>query len=98
MKRIRLDSAARAELLHEVRYYENARTGTGRKFREAVEQAFAWIKRSPGSGAPDEAGCRRIRIKGFRFSVVYREEATEIVVFAIRPDARQPGYWLPRTK
>ena len=96
MKRLRLDAAARTELLHETRYYEATRSGAGRKFREAVDSAFARIKRAPESGKPDEEGCRRMRINGFPMSAVYREELTEIVVFAIRPDAREPGYWHKR--
>ena len=96
MKRLRLDAAARVELLHEVRYYETVRSGTGRRFREAVDLAFAQIRRSPSTGKPEEADCRRIRVKGFPFAVVYREQPDEIVVFAVRNDARKPGYWLGR--
>ena len=98
MTRLRLDSAARAELLHETKYYEATRPGTGRRFREAADESFGRIKRAPKAGTPDEEGCRRMRITGFPFSVVYREEKTEIVVYAVRPDAREPGYWLPRTR
>jgi plasmid stabilization system protein ParE len=94
--RLRLDSAARAELLHETTHYETTRRGAGLKFSDAVADAFGQIKRVPKTGKPDEEGCRRMRIKAFPLSVVYREEATEIVVYAIRPDAREPGYWLPR--
>jgi plasmid stabilization system protein ParE len=96
VKRLRLDSAARAELLHETSYYEATRPGTGRRFREAVDGAFSRIKRAPDTGKPDEEGCRRLRVMGFPFSVVYREEPTEIVVYAVRPDARAPGYWQRR--
>jgi plasmid stabilization system protein ParE len=98
LKALRLDSAARAELLHETRYYEATRPGTGRRFREAVDAAFGRIKRAPTAGRPDEEGCRRMRVVGFPFSTVYREEKTEIVVYAIRPDAREPGYWQPRAR
>ena len=98
MKRLRLESSARAELLHETKYYETTRPGTGGRFRIAVDDAFARIKRSPKTGKPDEDGCRRMRINGFPFSAVYREEPAEIVVYAIRPDAKEPGYWLPRTR
>ena len=96
MTRLRLDSDARAELLHEIKYYEATRPGTGRKFREAVDEAFERIRRAPETGKPDEEACRRVRVTGFPFSVVYREEKTEVVVYAVRPDAREPGYWLPR--
>lgn len=68
MTRLRLDSAARAELLHEIRYYEATRRGTGRRFREAVAAVFDRIKTSPEAGKPDEEGCRRMRVAGFPFS------------------------------
>jgi toxin ParE1/3/4 len=98
VKALRLVAAARAEFLHETRYYEATRAGTGRRFRESVADAFGRIGHQPQTGAPDEAGCRRLRVKGIPFSVVYREEAEVIVVYAIRPDARKPGYWHSRTK
>jgi plasmid stabilization system protein ParE len=98
VSRLRLDSAARAELLHETEYYETTRPGTGQRFREAVDEAFNRIKRAPKSGKPDEESCRRMRVTGFPFSLVYREETTEIVVYAVRPDARNPDYWLPRAR
>ena len=98
MTRLRLDSAARAELLHETRYYEATRPGTGRKFREAADDAFERIRRTPKAGKPDEEGCRRMRIAGFPLSIVYREEKSEIVVYAVRPDAREPGYWSSRAQ
>jgi plasmid stabilization system protein ParE len=96
VKRLRLDAAARAELLHETQYYEVTRPGTGRRFRDAVNDAFTRMKRAPETGKPDDEGCRRMRINGFPMSAVYREELTEIVVFAIRADAREPGYWHKR--
>ena len=96
MKRLRLVSEARSEFLHETKYYEATRRGNGQKFRLAVEEAFTLIKRSRNSGKPDEENCRRVRVKGYPLSIVFREEATEIVVFAIRPDARDPGYWIAR--
>jgi toxin ParE1/3/4 len=98
VKRLRLDSQARAELLHEVTYYEATRPGRGRKFRAAVDEVFASIKQNPTAGKPEEAGCRRLRVKGFPFAIVFREEALEIVVYAVRPDAREPGYWLVRAR
>lgn len=70
MSRLRLDAAARAELLHETRYYEATRPGTGTRFAQAVTDALDRIRRTPASGKPDEKGCRRIRIKGFPFSDV----------------------------
>jgi toxin ParE1/3/4 len=98
VKRLRFNSQARAEFLHEITYYETTRPGRGRKFRAAVDEVFARIKQNPTAGEPEEAGCRRLRVKGFPFAIVFRDEALEIVVYAVRPDAREPGYWLARTR
>jgi plasmid stabilization system protein ParE len=98
VKPLRVDSAARAELLHESQYLEQARPGYGKKFVSEVKSIFSQIKRNPEAGKPDEEGCRRLRITGFKFSVVFREEPNEVVVYAIRPDQRQPGYWHGRVR
>jgi plasmid stabilization system protein ParE len=84
--------------VHEVSYFEHALPGKGREFRQAVQIVFDRIKRFPLHGRLDEGGARRMRVKGFPFSVIYREEHNEIVVYAVRPDRKEPGYWLPRLR
>ena len=96
MKRLRLREEARAELLHETRYYEAKQEGTGKRFREAVNASFALILRFPAGGAPGPAQTRKTKVRGFPFTVVYREEESQVIVFAIAPDRQQPGYWLSR--
>jgi plasmid stabilization system protein ParE len=98
VKPLRVDSAARAELLHESQYLEHARPGYGKKFVAEIKAIFAQIRRNPQTGKPDEEGCRRLRVAGFSFSVVFREEQAEVVVYVIRPDQRQPGYWHSRVR
>jgi plasmid stabilization system protein ParE len=98
VKPLRVDSAARAELLHESQYLERARSGYGKKFVAEIKAIFAQIRRNPQTGKPDEEGCRRLRVAGFSFSVVFREEQAEVVVYVIRPDHRQPGYWHSRVR
>jgi len=96
VKKLRFDAAARAELLHEIRFYGSTRPGTGTRFQSAVQAVLDRVVQGPATGKPDEAGCRRMRVKGFPFSLVYREERNEVVVYAVRPDAKDPGYWLQR--
>ena len=98
MKPLRVDSAAREELLHESQYIERARLGFGKKFVAEVKTIFAQIRRNPQAGKPDDEGCRRLRVKGFAFAVVFREEQSEVVVYVIRPDSRRPGYWRSRVR
>lgn len=98
MKRLRIREEARAELLHETGHYEDRSKGTGKRFREALQESFALILRFPAGGAPGPAGTRKTKVMGFPFTVVYRDEPSRIVVFAIAPDRQQPGYWLPRAR
>ena len=98
MKPLRLVAEARAELLHETKYYEDKRLGTGKAFREAVKASLDLIRHFPQGGAPGPAGTRRTKVSGFPFTVVYRDMPAEIVVFAIAPDRRQPGYWAQRAR
>ena len=98
MKPLRLVAEARAELLHETRYYEDKRPGTGKAFRESVKACFDLIRHFPQGGAPGPADTRRTKLGGFPFTVVYGDMPAEIVVFAIAPDRRQPGYWAHRVR
>lgn len=89
---------AEAELLHEVEYYSKARAGTGVRFQAAVEASLELAARHPLGGAPSPKGTRSVLVKGFPFSVVYRATALELLVVAIAPHRRRPGYWGPRIR
>jgi hypothetical protein len=47
-------------------------------------------------GAPQSYGTRRVFPQRFPFSVVYLHRDDEILVLAVAPDGRKPGYWLSR--
>jgi plasmid stabilization system protein ParE len=95
---LRLLPQAEAELLHEVEYYSNARRGTGIRFQAAIEASLERAARHPQGGAPLAAGTRSVLVKGFPFSVVYRASERELLVVAIAPHRRRPGYWLSRVE
>lgn len=98
MKALRLRAEARDEFLREVSYYEQRHPGTGRRFREAVAAALLLIRRFPAGGAPGPAETRKSKVRGFPFTVVYRDEPEAVIVFAVAPDRRQPGYWQARVR
>jgi toxin ParE1/3/4 len=50
----------------------------------------------PLSGSTATQTVRRVIIKNFPFSIVYRPAADGIVVFAVAHHARLPGYWRNR--
>jgi plasmid stabilization system protein ParE len=94
----RFIAAARLEFLAEVVYYSAAQPGLGERFAAAVEEATVRAVGFPLSGSPSRAKTRRIIVKGFPFSIFYRPQADEIIIFAVAHHARRPFYWQSRTR
>lgn len=98
MRRVRFSAEARKELIHETRYYEKAREGTGKRFRLQVEAATERALAFPRSGIPGPSSTRRMLVKGFPFSVVYEDDAEGVFIHAIAPFRRRPDYWVGRVR
>ncbi len=98
MKRARFIAAARIEFLAEVIHYDEAQPGLGERFTAAVEEAAARALAFPLAGSPSPSNTRRVIVKGFPFSIVYRPESEGIVIFALAHHARMPYYWQSRTR
>ena len=90
--------AARLEFLAEVLYYNNVQPELARRFAGAVEDATARALAFPRSGAPTRDNSRRILVKDFPFSIIYREEPAGIVIFAVAHHAQRAYYWQSRTR
>jgi hypothetical protein len=85
-----------AELAWEVQYYAKISPKLGARFATVVEQALAIATEFPDMGSPYRYGTRRVFPKRFPFSVVYLHRNDEVLVLAIAPDDRKPGYWRSR--
>lgn len=96
MKPVRFIEEARLEFLAEVAFYEEVQRGLGEKFNLAVEAATQLAATFPMAGTPWMHSTRRVFPKNFPFSVVYRVEPGEIVVFAVAHFSRRPAYWRDR--
>ena len=96
MKRARFVAAARQEFLAEVAYYTEVQAGLGARFTAAVEEAAARALAFPLAGSPSVAGTRRAILKGFPFSLFYRPDGDNIIIFALSHHSRRPGYWVDR--
>ncbi|HZO29944.1 MAG TPA: type II toxin-antitoxin system RelE/ParE family toxin [Chloroflexota bacterium] len=94
--RERFVAEAQAEFLGQIAYYSEARTGLGIRFSQAVEAAVARVLAFPNSGTPAPSNTRRVRVRGFPFSVVYRADAGDLTIFAVAHDARRSDYWISR--
>jgi len=93
---IRYHEDARLELLHEVRFYTSISHRLGERFDKAIRRAEVLAAEFPESGSPYKHGTRRIFPKKFPFSVVYTTYEAEVLILAIAPFKRKPGYWRTR--
>ena len=75
MKRARFVAPAREEFLADVAYYDQVQPGQGVRFAAAVEEATARALAFPLSGSTATPTVRRVILKNFPYSIVYRPEA-----------------------
>jgi toxin ParE1/3/4 len=90
---VRFLEEAQDELLEQIAFYEEREKGLGERFRLAVQTATTFAATHPKLGSPWKLRTRRVFPKGFKFSVIYRIEPEELVVFAIAHFRRRPTYW-----
>jgi len=98
VSRARFVAAARLEFLAEVIYYSEAQAGLGVRFTAALEEAAARALAFPLSGSPFRSNTRRVLVKDFPFSLIYRPEPEGVVIFAVAHHARRPYYWRSRVR
>ena len=98
MKQARFLAAARLEYLSEVAYYSDIEPGLGLRFADAVEEATSRALAFPLAGSPSVSGTRRLLLKDFPFSLIYRVEHRGILGVALAAHARRPGYWRSRLR
>ena len=96
MKSIRYHEQAREEFLHEVRYFTAISARLGERFDKAIQAAEVRAAEFPELGAPYKHETRRVFTKKFKFSLVYVTDEHEILILAVAPFRRKPGYWKAR--
>jgi plasmid stabilization system protein ParE len=87
---------ARTELLDEIRYYGSAQEGLGVRFESAVADVVRRAVANPEHGALRSKNTRRMLVKGFSFTVIYRANDNEVLIGAIADSRRKPEYWAGR--
>jgi len=70
----------------------------GRQFRAAIDAALARIEEGPARWPKGMRGTRRYIVTKFKYVVVYREKADEVVIVAVTHGRRSPGHWKDRLK
>ena len=96
MTAIRFLPAARTELHRAARRYDAESPGVGDRLVADVEAATERIANFPEHGSPYLAGTRRVILRRFPFSLVYRIDRDGVLIVALAHHRRRPGYWQTR--
>lgn len=94
-KQFVISRKAHLEYLEETAFYfERGGADLGGRFRASIQRALEVIREAPGRfprcAGPDY---RCVLVKGFPFTVIYRDLPNQIRVLAIAHHKRRPGYW-----
>jgi len=87
---------ARDEVREAYDFYEGRSPGLGRRFSLAVAEAIEKVIESPLTWPAIDGETRKCAARKFKYGVLYRVEADEIVVVALMDLRRRPGYWKHR--
>ena len=89
-------SQAEDEMSEAALFYDAASLGLGSDFLDDVQQRIKTLRQFPKAGTPITSQLRRMVLHQFPFSIIYAEEAEEIVIVSIAHDRKRPGYWQSR--
>ena len=87
---------AQREFLDAISYYEEARAGLGRRFKDEVDRSILWIAGHPELYRPRPGGYRRINLRVFPYYVPYIVREQTVWVLAVAHGNRRPLYWISR--
>jgi toxin ParE1/3/4 len=89
-------SEAEEELLESALFYDSRVKGLGESFTSEVQRAVEMVRAHPDLGSPLGTKVRRVLVRRFPYSVIYRHEADRIFILAVAHQRRRPGYWRHR--
>lgn len=97
MKAVRFRPEAEADAAEAAAFYASRNPGLDEEFLAELQATLELAATAPELGTPHRMGTRRLILRRFPFSVVYRVEADFIWVVAVAHHRRRPGYWRRRT-
>lgn len=89
-------SEAQAELIEAASFYEARLVGLGTSFSAEVQACVHFVRTYPEAGAPFGRKLRKMIVKRFPYSVIYRCDESVIYIVAVAHHRRRPGYWKSR--
>jgi toxin ParE1/3/4 len=89
--------AAEAEHLEQIAFYAGRQTALGARYHDHFLRAIQKVCEAPGRYAIEHPpDIRRVRLKPFPLTIVFRERNGTVEVLAVAHHRRRPGYWSGR--
>lgn len=88
---------ARAELEESALFYDRKYPGLGLAFSDEIRKGITLALNHPEAGTPVFKEFRRMVIRRFPFSIVYRATKSGVYVIAVAHQKRRQNYWKKRT-
>lgn len=98
MKAYRYLLEADQEFQDHIGYFDSVSRTAARKFVDEVEAAVDEIRQYPQIGAPLTRQVRKRVLTGFKYNILYVDTPNEIIIVAVAPHRRRPGYWRKRLR
>ena len=88
---------AEAEHLETIAYYETRHAGLGASYLADFESILERVCEAPSQYSTErKPDIRRIRLRRFPYTVLFRESDGAVQVLAVAHHRRRPLYWLGR--
>ncbi|MBV9494742.1 MAG: type II toxin-antitoxin system RelE/ParE family toxin [Acidobacteria bacterium] len=96
MKPYRFLREADDEFHEHIAYFDGYSLSSGDRFIAEVADAVSDIRRYPESGSRISRRVRKRVLHTYKYSVLYVDTPSEIVIVAVASHRRKPGYWKRR--
>jgi toxin ParE1/3/4 len=87
---------AQADIRRAALFYEGEARSLGTEFTAEVEHALSRVADSPDIGSPMRRGARKLLVRRFPYSIIYRVLSDHVLVLAVGHHRRHPDFWLGR--
>jgi toxin ParE1/3/4 len=87
---------ARRELKEAFAWYADRNRSAAAALLVELDSTAARILEMPALGSPLQSGVRRLVLRRFPYSLVYRQVGDAIQIIAVAHHKRRPGYWVGR--
>lgn len=99
---LRIHAEAEDEIEAARAYVEKQRPGWGAKLLQNLEEVLRSIETNPSQWtlletAPDGTSFRRVRLRRFRYNLIFEELDASVIVLAFAHSRRKPHYWKARS-